>query len=390
LTGKRAINRIFAGLLVLLSVFFSFPAVSFSEVTEITDISYWSYPDYTRVVVSMSERAGFAKKRLSNPDRLYFDISSSRIRKEIKSNLPVGNGMLRSVRAGQFDESTVRVVLDLDKVHDVKVVSMEDPARLVIDVYGRPANIGSALNRRIVIDAGHGGHDPGAVGRKKLYEKDVVLDIALKLRKILSKDPNLEVFLTRDRDVFLKLEERTAIANSKNADLFVSVHANASPNRAARGIETYFLNWTDDEEALKVAARENQISLSRMKKMQGERDYLDVMLGDLNREFKRDESVKLANYIQKTLVSDLTRSYSHVVDLKVKWALFYVLFGAQMPSVLVEVSFISNPLEEKLLSTESFRDHLAQSIASGINKFMTAPPKGQTLAGLADPVAIPQ
>ncbi len=379
--SKKKYRPFLPGLIVLISLLFVLPGISVAGSTDVTDISYWSYPDYTRVVISLSDTAEFIKKRLSNPDRLYFDIRAGRIRKEIKTNLPVGNSMLKAIRAGQFDEGTVRVVLDLEKVKDVKVISMEDPVRIVIDIYGHTV---VSARKRIVIDAGHGGHDPGAVGPKKLYEKDVVLDVALKLQKLLSRDPNIEVFLTRDKDVFIRLEERTAIANSKNADLFVSVHANASPNRAAKGIETYFLNWTDDEEAMKVAARENQISLRKMKKMLGERDVLDVMLGDLKREFKRDESVKLANYIQKAMVADLTRNYNHIVDLKVKWALFYVLFGAKMPSVLVEVSFISNPLEERLLSREAYRNELARSIAEGIVKYMSGSPEGQTVAGVGE------
>ncbi len=379
--SKKGYRPFLQGLIVLISALFFLPRISAAGVTDVTDISYWSYPDYTRVVISLSDTADFLKKRLSNPDRLYFDIRESRIKKEIKANLPVGNGMLKAIRGGQFDETTVRIVLDLEKVSDFKVISMEDPVRIVIDIYGHTT---VSARKRIVIDPGHGGHDPGAVGPKKLYEKDVVLDVALKLKKVLSQDPNIEVFLTRDKDVFIRLEERTAIANSKNADLFVSVHANASPNRTAKGIETYFLNWTDNEEAMKVAARENQISLRKMKKMLGERDVLDVMLGDLKREFKRDESVKLANYIQKAMVTDLTRNYNHIVDLKVKWALFYVLFGAKMPSVLVEVSFISNPLEERLLSREAYRSELARSIAEGIVKYMAGSPESRTLAGVGE------
>jgi N-acetylmuramoyl-L-alanine amidase len=209
-----------------------------------------------------------------------------------------------------------------------------------------------------------------------------VLDVALKLEKILSEDPNFEVYLTRDRDVFLKLEERTAIANSKNADLFVSIHANASPRKDAKGIETYFLNWTDDMGSMKVAARENQISLKKMRSMKKEMDVLDIELADLKRDHKRDESNKLANYIQMTIINELNRNYSHIVDLKVKWAMFYVLFGAQMPSVLVEVSFISNPLEEKLLSKNSYKEDLARSIASGIKRYMSSSPETQTVAGI--------
>ncbi len=308
------------------------------------------------------------------------------MKKEVKSTLPVGNGMLRSVRAGQFNDSTVRVVLDLEKVKDYKVMDMEDPARIMIDIYGTSAEVpavprpAAVLRKRIVIDPGHGGHDTGAVGPNGLYEKDVVLDIALKLKKILSESPDYEVFLTRDSDVFIPLEERTAIANSRHADLFVSVHANASPRRDARGIETYFLNWTNDEETMKVAARENQISLKKMRSIKKDRDVLDVMLGDLARDNKRDESMALANYIQKTLVAGVSRDNPRLVNHGVKWALFYVLFGARMPSVLVETSFISNPLEEKLLSREEYRGDLAKSIAAGITKFMNSVPGEETVA----------
>ncbi len=355
-----------------------FPAYA-AEKIDVTDIRYWSYPDYTRVVISLSDTPDYSRNRLMNPDRLYFDIKNSRLIKELQRTIPVGNGMLKTVRAGQFNESTVRVVLDLDRMTNYKVLTIEDPMRLIIDIYGEKQ--AAAVKKRIVLDPGHGGHDPGAVGPNNLYEKDVVLDIALKLKRILAGDPELEVFLTRETDIFIPLEQRTAIANSKNADLFVSIHANASPRREAKGIESYILNWTNDEEAMKVAARENAISLKKMKKLnEGNRDVLSVMLSDLRRDSKRDESLKLANYVQQNMVSGLNRSYSHIVDHGVKQALFYVLFGADMPSVLVEVSFISNPLEEKLLAKDSYRSDLAKSIASGINKYMTAVPEGQTVA----------
>lgn len=323
----------------------------------------------------MSDLPEFTQNRLSNPDRLYFDIKNSHIPKELKTTLPVGNGMLKSIRASQFNESTVRVVLDLEKVRDYKVLTMDDPVRLVVDIYGGQESAQAPpvrTKKRIVIDPGHGGHDPGAIGPNKLYEKDVVLDIGLKLRKILSADPNVEVFMTRDKDVFIPLEQRTAIANSKKADLFVSIHANASPRKNAKGIETYFLNWTNDEEANKVAARENQISFKKMKKMNDERNTLDIILGSLSRDSKRDESLKLANHIQLSMIRNLHKEYSHIVDLGVKQALFYVLFGAEMSSVLVEVSFISNPLEEKLLSRSEYREDLAKSIAGGINTYVSA------------------
>ena len=368
-------------------LFFFSPHLSQSSViVDVTDISYWSYPDYTRVVVTLSDRAEYSKKSLVNPDRLYFDIKGSTIKKELKTNLPIGNGMLKTVRAAQFNENTVRVVLDLEKINDYKMMTLEDPVRIIIDVYGASAQPLVSSKKRIVIDPGHGGHDPGAIGPNKLCEKDVVLDIALKVKKILSKDPGCEVFLTRDKDVFIPLVERTAIANSKNADLFVSVHANASPRRDAKGVETYFLNWSDDMESMKVAARENQISLKKMREMRNEADFLDVELASLKRDHKRDESNKLANYIQLAMVDGLTDKFPRVVDLKVKWAMFYVLFGARMPSVLAEVSFISNPLEEKLLSKETYREEIAKSIASGIAKYTSVSPDTQTVANVRKPL----
>ncbi len=365
--------------LFLLTLFFlsSYSAFGADRI-DVTDIRYWSYPEYTRVVISLTDNPEYTRNMLKDPDRLYFDIKNSMLRTELQKTISVGNGMLKTVRAGQFNESTVRVVLDLGKMTNYKVLTMEDPIRLIIDIYGEKQ--AASVKKRIVLDPGHGGHDPGAVGPKNLYEKDVVLDIALKLKKILANDQNLEVFLTRETDVFIPLEQRTAIANSKNADLFVSVHANASPRREAKGIETYLLNWTNDEEAMKVAARENAISLKKMKKMKEGRDVLDLMLSDLRRDSKRDESLKLANFVQQHMVNSLNKSYSHIVDHGVKQALFYVLFGAEMPSVLVEVSFISNPLEEKLLAKEGYRSELAKSIASGINKYITAVPDGHTVA----------
>jgi N-acetylmuramoyl-L-alanine amidase len=331
-------------------------------------------------VIDLTGTAEYSHNHLANPDRLYFDLKNTTIKKEIVTSIPIGDDILKTVRAGQFSCDTVRVVLDLKNIMDFNVFILEDPARLVIDVFGKekaekPDTV--SVKKRIVIDPGHGGHDPGAVGLHGLYEKDVVLDIALKLRDILSKNPLYEVFLTRETDIYIPLEARTAIANKKNADLFISIHANASPKRKAKGIETYLLNWTDNEEANRVAARENKISLKKMREMNRQVDELGGILGDLERQMKRDESVNLANQIQNSIVETLDNRE----DLGVKWAMFFVLFGARMPSVLVEVSFISNPEEEKLLSDISYRLQIAQAIADGLNRYFTSTPAFQQVAG---------
>lgn len=364
---------------ILLLLFISAPSlITASDKVIVRDIRYWSSADYTRIVVDLSDPVQFSKNRLAKPDRLYFDLPNTTIAKEIRTNFPVGDGILKTVRASQFNNETVRVVFDLEEISDYKAFVIDNPARLVIDVYGKTQKAEKPAlqinKKRVVIDAGHGGHDPGAVGMKKLYEKDVVLDIALKLKKILASDQSYEVFLTRDKDKFIPLEERTAIANKKNADLFVSIHANASTRRQAKGIETYLLNWTDDEEAMKVAARENAISLKKMKAIHRQMDVVEIIKSDLMRESKRDESIKLANYIQRTMITNLDGSYKNISDLGVKQALFYVLFGARMPSVLVEVSFISNPEEEKLLSCDSYRMDIAKAVAEGVDKYFSPVP----------------
>jgi N-acetylmuramoyl-L-alanine amidase len=356
-----------------------------SEKIDVKGIRYWSSPDYTRVVVDLSGNVEFSTNRISEPARVYFDLKNSKLKKEIKTNFPVGDGMLKAVRAGQFDLHTVRIVLDLEEITDLNTFILDNPARLVIDVHG----VGKIkkpevplTKRRIVIDPGHGGHDPGAVGPSGLHEKDVVLDIAMKLKETLLADPVNEVFLTRETDRFIPLEERTAIANNKDADLFVSIHANANPVRRVKGIETYLLNWTNDEEAMRVAARENKISLKKMREMHRQMDFLGMIKNDLLRQNKREDSLKLAHYIQRSMISTLNNGYKTRVDLGVKGALFYVLFGAKMASVLVEVSFISNPQEEQLLSKESYRMQIAKAIATGLNTYINSTPPAQKVAGL--------
>ena len=372
----------------VLMVLCPFSSSAATPQAEIKNINYWSSPNQTRVVIDLSRTVEYTRHRLSNPDRLFFDLKGARISKEIDRKLSVGDGILKSVRAGQFDPDTVSVVLDIEKMRDFDAFTLDNPdgAKLVIDVNAKRTEKAHDAFKKwiIVIDPGHGGHDPGAIGPGGLMEKDVVLDIALKVRDILSKTGLFEVVMTRDRDVFIPLPERTAIARDKDADLFVSIHANASSNSQARGIETYLLNWTTDEEAIRVAARENRISVRRMKEKMAQfrrNDYLSKELGDLRRCYKRDESLKLAHYVQDSIVSGADNMNKRMKDLGVKQALFYVLVGAEMPSILAEVSFISNPGEEKLLSGKGYRGELARSIAEGIKAYIKSVPPAQKMAG---------
>ncbi|HET6515600.1 MAG TPA: N-acetylmuramoyl-L-alanine amidase [Thermodesulfovibrionales bacterium] len=386
ITHRKEISHFFLFfVLVSLSLFsFCLSLVEAAEKVSVKDIRSWSSQGYTRVVVELSSPVEFTKNRLSNPDRLYFDLRHAKITREIKTRLPVGDGTLRVIRAGQFDGDTVRIVLDLETIENYKAFYLDDPNKLIIDVYAkRPAERVVLSRKVIVLDPGHGGHDSGAIGRNGLQEKDVVLDIALKVRELLAAEPNLEIVLTRETDVFIPLPERTAMAMKRDADLFVSIHANASPNRAARGIETYLLNWTNQEEAIRVSARENYISVrtmkDRMEKFRRDNE-LDIIKSDLRRQHNNEESVALANYVQNALYTDVSKVHKRTANLGVKGALFFVLFGIEMPSILTEVSFISNPEEEKLLSTESYRLALANSIASGIKIYLSSLSPTQKIA----------
>jgi N-acetylmuramoyl-L-alanine amidase len=216
--------------------------------------------------------------------------------------------------------------------------------------------------RRIVVDAGHGGRDPGADGPNKILEKNVVLKFAKKLAKRLEEEIGCEVILTRDRDVYLRLEERTAIANQVNADLFVSIHANASRSRKVHGIETYYLNFSKNDKAAAVAARENGTSLKQV-------GDLELILFDLMANAKLNESSRLANDIQSSLTKKLKRHYSPLRDLGVRQGPFYVLLGATMPSVLVEIGFISNYRGEKRLTNKTYHARAVEGIVSGVRKY---------------------
>jgi N-acetylmuramoyl-L-alanine amidase len=217
--------------------------------------------------------------------------------------------------------------------------------------------------RRIVIDAGHGGHDPGTIGPNGLQEKDLVLDVALRLRKLVQEELRAEVIMTRDTDVFIPLEERTGIANSKGADLFLSIHANSSPSPRAAGVETYYLNFAHDRHGEEVAARENAISAATLKDLQG-------LVKAIALNGKIDESHEFATCVHEALYNGLSSVNSRVSNRGVRTAPFYVLIGANMPSVLAEIAFVSHPEEEKLLRKGDYRDRIARSLLGGVKAYL--------------------
>ena len=361
----------------------------------VTSLRYWSNPNYTRIVIDADNEATYTHRLLNEdpsiqkPQRLYIDLDGSKLGKDTSKVVPINDNLLSDVRAGQYTLDTVRVVVDIKSFKTYKIFSLKNPFRIVVDIWGEgePAAVpekapvqtaagdqkipASALAkqlalgvRRIVIDPGHGGRDYGAPGYLKgVHEKHVVLDIAKKLAEKIRKDLRCEVVMTRSGDHYLTLEERTAIANTENADLFISIHTNSARDRRAYGIETYFLNLATDDESIRVAAMENATSTKNISDLQ-------TILNDLMHNAKVNESSRLAAHVQEALYSQMKRNYSNIKNKGVKQAPFYVLLGAQMPSILIETSFISNSRECKRLNDPKYQDHLVDGIVKGIRTYI--------------------
>lgn len=362
----------------------------------ITGLRFWTNPSYTRVVIDASDETTYQHNLLKKdpdiqkPQRLYIDLERTVLGENTTKIIPINDDLLSDVRAGQYTLASVRVVIDIKSFKTYKIFSLKNPFRIVIDVWGdtektvaetpsndlRPEERDKKLAagalarqlalgvRRIVIDPGHGGKDYGAPGYLKgVHEKYIVLSIAKRLEKKIKEQLGCEVIMTRTTDQFLTLEERTAIANTKNADLFISIHTNSARDRRAYGLETYFLNLATDDEAIIVAARENATSTKNISDLQ-------TILNDLMHNAKVNESSRLAAYVQETLHRHMDNNYSQIRSKGVKQAPFYVLLGAQMPSILVETSFISNPRECKRLNDPRYQDHLCEGIVKGIREYI--------------------
>jgi N-acetylmuramoyl-L-alanine amidase len=243
---------------------------------------------------------------------------------------------------------------------------------------GRRAPLLASAAPRIVIDPGHGGKDPGARGVNGALEKDVVLAIARRLAGELRRELGATVVLTRDRDVYLPLEARTARANAEEADLFISVHANASVNSDLAGVETYYLNNTNDRATMRLAAMENGLGLVGGAPRTASAD-LSYILSDLVQKGKLEDSIALANSLHGGLVSHLRAAHPDLTDLGVKQGPFYVLVGAYMPCVLVETSFLTHPVEGRRLGTRTYRDRVAKGLARGVQRYLEQLRRARTL-----------
>ncbi|MCI0527938.1 MAG: N-acetylmuramoyl-L-alanine amidase, partial [Nitrospira sp.] len=353
----------------------------------LNNVRYWSYPDYTRVVFDLSRAVTTTQKKQSSPERLWINFHNTQLENGLDQKLmTIQDGILTQVKAVQQTPVLVHVMLDLGQATDYRIIHFSDPDRVVVDVFGKedeqPSSVRKPLSipgiKRIMIDPGHGGKDPGAIGRNGLTEKDVVLDVGLRLKEMIKKNLGLEVLMTRDRDVFIPLEERTQLANGKQADLFISIHANASPNRKVHGLEIYTLGQATDSSALATAARENSIQEDSMKNLDG---IIKLMLTDLSIMKRLDHSLDFADRTRQAFVRNLGTIYD-LNDLGVKQAPFYVLMNAGMPSILAEISFISNPVEEKRLRNRSYREKIAHSLLLGVQEYILGNDQSAKVQGM--------
>ena len=406
------------------------------RIVTIKDIRRTVLPDAVRITIELDAEVTFHDARLANPARVYVDLASARAVPELVDRtlrFDVDADLVRQVRLGRHPHNTTRVVLETAGISSYSIFPLYNPYRLVIDclrqtsvplerwltvapfailapslsptarlrpktapapaqapiLAATPSTLASAslsipvspparnlaggfsMARqlglgvsRIVIDPGHGGQDPGAVGRG-LTEASLVLDVSLRLEKLLAKMPDVEVILTRRTDAYLPLQERTAVANREGSDLFLSIHANASSNTRTSGVETYFLNFATNASAAAIAARENAASGEAM-------GALPDIVRAIALNNKLDESRDFATFVQRAMIERLAGVNKEVKDLGVKQAPFVVLIGATMPSVLAEISFLTNAQEVRLLQGSAYRQRIAEAFFIAIRRYQAS------------------
>ena len=404
-------NRIFSFCCCVSSLCFFLPSAVFlisvfssssiaNEVEDyavVEDVRHISAADYTRIIIALSKEVQLnvfpteADPSRGLPIRLVVDFLKTRRGTAIPAAMTIRDGLLKQVRTGQFSATTARVVLDIESVEKYNSFLLHNPFRLVIDVQGgkgrkererKPPLQKPPLTEMeksapllsppppstfiVMLDPGHGGKDPGAIGEGRVAEKDVVLAISKRVGRKLAARLPVKVLYTRSDDIFIPLEERIARANAAQADLFVSIHANASTNPDLQGVETYYLNNTNDRATIRLASLENGIRPGGNSRG----DSLSFLLSDLIQSGKEEDSIALAHSLQEAITTKARETYPSVRNLGVKKGPFYVLVGAHMPCVLVETAFVTHRLEGKYLARAEYQEALAEGLFLGIARFL--------------------
>ena len=365
-------------LLLLLSL----PSFCAAEMTKINDVRIADRQSYTRVVFDLSATAKHHIFVLKNPDRVVLDIEECDANGKLTSPRIAGT-LLNGMRYAQKSGEKLRIVFDLtttvtpksfllapaqDKDHrlviDLSSTTEENQTQPIIAVIEAPVNLRNVI---IAIDAGHGGKDPGAIGRGGTREKDIVLSIAKRLKALIDKEKGMQAVLIRDRDMFIHLKGRKEKAKNIEADIFISIHADAARNRRARGSSVYVLSQrgATSEVARFLAQRENEADKIGGVSLEDKDPVLKSVLVDLSQTATIDASIDLADDILGEL-----RGVGEVLRNRVEQAGFVVLKSLDIPSVLVETAFISNPQEEKRLKSSKHQQALAQAILKGVRRYL--------------------
>ena len=340
-----------------------------------------------RLVLDLTKPVTFTQERTTDPSVLIIDLKNATLGNAAKrtaedDNFPV------EIAVTQTSPKHVRVVLDMEEVTNVSLTKLSKPDRLIVDYVAQPTTTRTTARptitlppvsrqitmserqarldiETIVLDPGHGGKDPGAIGRDGLTEKEVGLDVALRLRDLLRERLGKKVIMTRDKDEFIELDDRAKFANGHKADLFVSIHINSHPKRITKGIEMYHFGIASDRRAMEVAARENGDSIDHAQ------DFVDLIKADLALSKRIEESQNLAWETKIAVVNNVSADYT-TEDHGVKTAPFYVLRYTAMPSILAELAFISNPVEERHLRQPAFRQKAAEGLFEGIRNYLNS------------------
>jgi N-acetylmuramoyl-L-alanine amidase len=346
------------------------------------------HPTYTRIVFDLDRPAAYEWRHQEGSNEFSLTLLDMSPASGVPSIVSDRHPHIAAVALSRPTPTATRAVITVKTVLTPHLFMLDHPDRVVVDLFtsttasrepapAAPSTTPSTTNapsptdltnavpahmiRTIVIDPGHGGKDPGAIGRSGLEEKNVVLDIGKRLKKLLEHQGH-RVIMTRSTDVFIPLGDRTQLANSRNADLFVSIHANANPKRSTKGMQVYLLGKASDSEAQSTASRENGDDDAQL-------TDLDRIFNDMALDFQINHSIALAYQTHDAFLRTVGKRYN-VVDLGVKRAPFYVLMKSTMPGILAEVSFISNPQEEARLKRAAYRQSIAEALARGVQRYL--------------------
>jgi N-acetylmuramoyl-L-alanine amidase len=363
----------------------------------VTGVRHWESGDSTTVAIDLQDQVQYEVHRLSDPERIYFDLHDTVLAAGLSGKtIEVGDPLLVRIRIAQPVPGVSRIVLETKDASNFSVSLEQNPFRLVASIrkqasdrklgakFGTsPGEIEDKISdakmapaskediqlrarvphMKIVVDAGHGGWDLGTVGRQGLLEKDLVLDVTKRLGTLLEKRLGTEVVYTRPDDNYIPLEQRTDIANQSQADLFVSIHANNSDYSFARGVETYYTNYSSSAESTEIEKQENGTA----KPVADVGVLSEVALKE--RKERTDQSRRLAASVERALYGTLSPDNPGMRDRGVREARFVVLTGASMPAILSEISFVSSPLDEKKLQSASYRQQIAEALYKGIARY---------------------